>query len=352
MKVKRGEPGRRRRREPAPPPGRSAACARDTQSLSPSAYDGAWRGATTASRSCFRVRGRTGVVEERFKERASSSVLLVYDGGRLEPGVESARRAALERVYAELVQDLGSAPPRKVEVVVYAEKDWRLATQAPDWSGGLYDGRVRVPAQGLTGMTPNLVSVLKHEMTHAFVAARAGGRAPVWLHEGLAQVEEGKTAAPYAAALLDAWRRGGTFTLPALEGSFRRFSAAQAVELRRRSGRRRDAEGDQGLGALGHLLDRLGDGLRRGRDEGDVARRLRPRRVRPRGMAGSPVRARSGRDRGRGARRAAGASGARVRRPRGPGSGGGTSASGTACPCIARVPVPRDATSSHAAASR
>ena len=200
-------------------------------------------------------------VEERFKERASSSVLLVYDGGRLEPGVESALLSALERVYAELVQDLGSAPPRKVDVVVYAEKDWRLATRAPDWSGGLYDGRVRVPAQGLTGMTPHLVSVLKHEMTHAFVAARTGGRAPVWLHEGLAQVEEGKTAAPYGAALLEAWKRDGTFTLPALEGSFRRFSAAQArssyvvalatVEMLKET---------RGLGALGHLLDRLGDG--------------------------------------------------------------------------------------------
>jgi hypothetical protein len=200
-------------------------------------------------------------VEERFSERASSSVLLVYDGQRLEPGIEQSLLGALEGAYADLVQDLGSAPPRKVEVVVYAERDWRLATQAPDWSGGLFDGKVRVPAQGLAGVTPRLLSVLKHEMTHAFVAVRTNGSAPTWLHEGLAQVEEGKTSVPYAGALLDGWRREKTFGLPALEGSFRRFSAAQvrsnyvvalaAVEMLRET---------RGPGAIGHLLDRLGEG--------------------------------------------------------------------------------------------
>lgn len=202
-----------------------------------------------------------GRVEERYSERASSSVLLVYDGQRLEPGVERSLLAALDSVYADLVEDLGSAPSRNVEVVVYAERDWRLATQAPDWSGGLFDGKVRVPAQGLTGVTPRLLSVLKHEMTHAFVQARTNGHAPVWLHEGLAQLEEGKTSAAYSSALLEAWRASRTFDLPALEGSFRRFSAGQvrsgyvvalaAVEMLRET---------RGPGAIGHLLDRLGEG--------------------------------------------------------------------------------------------
>ena len=202
-----------------------------------------------------------GLVEERFSERASSSVLLVYDGQRLEPGIERTLLGALEGAYADLVQDLGSAPPRKVEVIVYAERDWRLATRAPDWSGGLFDGKVRVPAQGLTGVTPRLLAVLKHEMTHAFVAVRTNGRAPVWLHEGLAQVEEGRTAVPYAAALLEGWRREKTFGLPALEGSFRRLPVVQvrsgylvslaAAEMLRET---------RGPGAIGHLLDSLGEG--------------------------------------------------------------------------------------------
>jgi hypothetical protein len=199
--------------------------------------------------------------EERFSVRASSSFLLVYDGSRLEPGIERTLLAALERSYADLVQDLGSGPHEKVTVVVYAERDWQLATQAPDWSGGLFDGNVRVPAQGLTGVTPALLSVLKHEMTHAFVHVRTGGRAPTWLHEGLAQVEEGSTSTAYATALLETWRRAGTFGLRSLEDSFRRFSSTQAragyvvslaaVQMLRDT---------RGPGALAHLLDRLGDG--------------------------------------------------------------------------------------------
>ena len=202
-----------------------------------------------------------GRVEERFSERASSSILLVYDGRRLEPGVERVLLESLERTYADLVQDLGSAPSGKVEVVVYAERDWRLATQAPDWAGGLFDGRVRVPAQGLTGVTPQLLSVLKHEMTHAFVHARTNGRAPTWLHEGLAQAEEGRSSAPYAGALLAAWRGGRSFGLRNLEGPFGRFSGGQAragyvlslaaVEMLRDT---------RGPGAVAHLLDRLGEG--------------------------------------------------------------------------------------------
>ncbi|MGA7990256.1 MAG: hypothetical protein WCC53_02380 [Thermoanaerobaculia bacterium] len=202
-----------------------------------------------------------GRVEEGFSERASSSILLVYDGTRLEPGVERSLLAALERAYADLVQDLGSGPAEKVTVVVYAERDWRLATRAPDWSGGLFDGKVRVPAQGLTGVTSALLSVLKHEMTHAFVHARTHGRAPTWLHEGLAQVEEGKSSAAYAGALLETWRGSQTFGLRSLESSFRRLSSAEArtgyVVSLAAAEMLRDTRGP---GALAHFLDRLGDG--------------------------------------------------------------------------------------------
>lgn len=200
-------------------------------------------------------------VEERFSERTSSSILLVYDGGRLEPGVERGLLAALEHAYADLVQDLGSGPVEKITVVVYAERDYRLATQAPDWSGGLFDGKVRVPAQGLTGVTPALLSVLKHEMTHAFVHVRTRGRAPRWLQEGLAQAEEGRTSSPYASQLLAIWQGSGSFGLRSLEGSFRKLPPAQmragyAVSLATAEMLRET----RGFGALSHFLDSLGEG--------------------------------------------------------------------------------------------
>jgi hypothetical protein len=202
-----------------------------------------------------------GLVEERFSERASSSILLVYDGQRVEPGLERILLAALERAYADLVRDFGSGPVEKVVVVVYAERDFQAVTHAPSWADGFFDGKVRVPARGITGVTPELLSVLRHEMTHSFVHFRTRGRAPTWLHEGLAQLEEGKTAAPFASALAGAYTARGTFALSALEGGFTGFSAPQA-----RSGYAvslavaemlRDT---RGLGALAHFLDRLGEG--------------------------------------------------------------------------------------------
>jgi hypothetical protein len=200
-------------------------------------------------------------VEERYAERASSSILLVYNGERVEPGLERTLLAALERAYADLVRDFGSGPVEKIVVVVYAERDFAAATHAPSWASGLFDGKVRVPARGVTGVTPELLSVLRHEMTHSFVHFRAKGRAPTWLQEGLAQVEEGRNAAPFASALAGSWAARGTFSLSALEGGFAGFSASQA-----RSGYAvslaaaemlRDT---RGLGAVGHFLDRLGEG--------------------------------------------------------------------------------------------
>ena len=200
-------------------------------------------------------------VEEHYAERASSSILLVYDGRRLEAGLERILLSALERAYADLAQDFGSGPVEKIVVVVYAERDFQTSTLAPAWADGLFDGRVRVPARGITGVTPELLSVLKHEMTHSFVHFRAKGRAPTWLQEGLAQVEEGKSSAPSASALAGAYAARGTFALSSLEGGFTGFSAAQArggyavslaaVEM---------LKDTRGFGAVAHLLDRLGEG--------------------------------------------------------------------------------------------
>ena len=202
-----------------------------------------------------------GHVEERYSERASSSILLVYDGQRVEAGLERILLSALERAYADLVRDFGSGPVEKVVVVVYAERDFLDATRAPVWADGLFDGRVRVPARGITGVTPELLSVLRHEMTHSFLHFRARGRAPTWLHEGLAQLEEGKTAVPFASALAGAYAARGTFSLSALEGGFTGFSASQArsgyVVSLAAAEMLRDT---RGFGALAHFLDRIGEG--------------------------------------------------------------------------------------------
>ena len=53
--------------------------------------------------------------------------------------------------------------------VLYTKQEFRDITLAPSWAGGLNDGRIRVPVEGLNSVTPELSRVLKHELTHSFV---------------------------------------------------------------------------------------------------------------------------------------------------------------------------------------
>src|SRR5687768_14978448 len=71
------------------------------------------------------------------------------------------------------------------------EKQFRDITQAPEWAGGVYDGRIRVPAAGATRSLQSFERVLTHELVHAMIANAAPKGVPAWLHEGLAQYFEG-----------------------------------------------------------------------------------------------------------------------------------------------------------------
>ncbi len=108
---------------------------------------------------------------------------------------------ALERNYRRLNLDLVSNPPATVTVIVYPTRAYFDVTRAPRWSGGLYDGKIRLPTKGLTSVTPDIEGVLVHELTHSFIAALAGNHFPSWLNEGIAQFEEGKTAWPQSGML-------------------------------------------------------------------------------------------------------------------------------------------------------
>src|SRR5262249_17834051 len=75
--------------------------------------------------------------------------------------------------------------------ILYTEKQFRDITRAPEWSTGFYDGRIKIPAAGASLKPALFERVLKHELTHAFVAGIAPRGVPAWLHEGLAQLFEG-----------------------------------------------------------------------------------------------------------------------------------------------------------------
>jgi len=98
----------------------------------------------------------------------------------------------LEEQYWVITQRLRHSPAQPITVQLLPTRDFRDVTQAPEWVGGLYDGKIRVPLGGLTRLTPDAKRVLVHELTHAVIHSKSRGGAPRWLHEGLAQMAEGK----------------------------------------------------------------------------------------------------------------------------------------------------------------
>jgi hypothetical protein len=157
--------------------------------------------------------------EESYREGETAHFELKYYGGAA-PDLARAILHALEEDFRDLESQLDYTPPESIGVILYTEQSFADITRAPGWVGALNDGRLRIPVQGLTGVTPDLAHVLKHELTHSFVGQKSHGRAPTWLQEGVAQYMEGRRSTSVAAALVDASVQGGLPGLGSLEGSW------------------------------------------------------------------------------------------------------------------------------------
>ena len=121
----------------------------------------------------------------------SSHFNLRYDG-HVDPQLTDAMTEFLEELYWSMADTFDLAPRQPITVVLYPEQEFRDVTQLPEWVGGVYDGKVRLPLGGLRRLDPAARRLLTHELTHVFVHAKTRGHAPRWLHEGLAQQLEGR----------------------------------------------------------------------------------------------------------------------------------------------------------------
>ncbi len=166
--------------------------------------------------------------EESYKENESIHFRLKYDGSE-EPELAKDVLRTLESHFSAIESELGYTPPDSIGVILYTRQAFIDVTQAPGWSGALNDGRIRVPVQGLSGMSPELSRVLKHELTHSFVDQKTHQRAPAWIQEGLAQWMEGKRSAENAPTLSRLFGQGQVVPLGSLEGSWMSFDRNQAA---------------------------------------------------------------------------------------------------------------------------
>ncbi len=140
---------------------------------------------------------RDRVPEAALDEARLAHFHVRYDGETHEDVGREVLRV-LDRHYATLARAFDHQPAEPIPVVLLSRESYYDATGAPSWSGGRYDsfdGRVRLPIAGLTAARASeLDDVLLHELTHAFVADLSRGLAPREIHEGLAQLMEGKRA--------------------------------------------------------------------------------------------------------------------------------------------------------------
>lgn len=160
--------------------------------------------------------------EENYRENESSHFTLRYTGAA-EPGLAREVLRALETHFAAIESELNYTPPDPIGVILYTQEAFADITRAPGWVGALNDGRIRVPVQGLTQLTPALSLVLKHELTHSFVRQKTRAAAPTWVQEGIAQWMEGKRSGVNAPLLLKVYDANQAMPLKDLEGPWMRL---------------------------------------------------------------------------------------------------------------------------------
>ena len=165
--------------------------------------------------------------EGDFREGESSHFVLRYHGGASRQ-LASEVIHTLEDQFQVLKSELRYTPPEQIGVILYTQETFFDVTRVPGWAGGLNDGRIRVPVQGLETVSDLLVRILKHELTHSFVFQKTSGRCATWLQEGVAQWMEGRRTGADAAQLVAFYQDGKGKSLRYLDGPWMVLSSGQA----------------------------------------------------------------------------------------------------------------------------
>jgi tetratricopeptide (TPR) repeat protein len=166
--------------------------------------------------------------EKDFNRDVTSHFSIKYEGReKIEAGRIVLR--ILEDAYGEVGRALSYYPDQEVAVILYTNQQFQEVTDAPGWSGGIYDGKIRIPIGGIEQETPGLRKLLVHEYTHAVVRAITR-HVPTWLNEGLAQHFEGREIGSRQKDMLRQLAQADKLpALTALEGSFMGLNGSQAA---------------------------------------------------------------------------------------------------------------------------
>jgi hypothetical protein len=172
-----------------------------------------------------KIRREIGV-EAKMDSRYSGTFAISYVEGGEVLGDQALE--VLENAYSELGSLFNYYPGQEVSVILYGNRDFSQVTGAPEWAGGAFDGKIRMPVGGLKKMTPGLRAALFHEYAHFLIRAITRGNIPLWLNEGLAQVAEEKEPSSRLEQLRRSGEKSQLFSFARLEKSMTGLSARQA----------------------------------------------------------------------------------------------------------------------------
>lgn len=123
-------------------------------------------------------------------------ILLRYEPQTVSLETARAMTQALDTEFSRISSELGCTSNERLVAIVQSRGAYLATSGAAEWSGGLYDGRIRVALVDDAGLEPGTRRVFAHELVHACLANL--GRFPPWLHEGLAQKLSGDRLSPSA----------------------------------------------------------------------------------------------------------------------------------------------------------
>jgi tetratricopeptide (TPR) repeat protein len=172
---------------------------------------------------------RRAAAAEAGLDRLFSAHFVVKFHRSTDRAVPNAVADRLEAVYRTTGAQWSYFPASRVIVVLYPREQFQGAASGPEWAQGLFDGRIHLPEERVSGDPASADAALRHEYMHAVVHRLSSGQAPAWLNEGLAlYMERGPDAAGSWEREARRIRAGERPPLAALHRSFLELPAGDA----------------------------------------------------------------------------------------------------------------------------